>query len=77
MLTERDHGLRTPVVRVSYDEKTGRGREWREKRKEYEIQQITELEDLARKVGGRKHHFRFVQAPFNVRESNLLVEKRA
>ena len=46
-------------------------------RKEFEIQQIYDIEKVARRVGGRKHNFGYVQVPFSVKKTNMLLESRA
>ena len=78
LITAQEAGLRVKDADGVVDEATGEVvRKWSTRRTEYEIQQICEVEEAARRVGGENHHFRFVQAPFNLGEPNLLLEKRA
>ena len=77
LLTDKAQGLKVPEPEGRPDPKTGKMVTWWASRVEYEIQQICDLEALAEKVGGRDHHFRFVQAPFSPAESALLTETRA
>ena len=66
------------IDEVEYeDEETGETKRKILEDKEYATAQICEIEDIARKVGGKDHHFRFVQAPFSLSEPHLLVEDRA